>query len=411
MRKVLVVALREYNAAVRTKAFVIGLVMMPVLMGSSIVIQSLFKEKGELKPRTLAVADCTPGQKLLGGLKEGLPGGDASKVTLHRVDAPPDGDLQGLRRELNARLRAKECTAWLLIGPDVGRLKAPEDPDRGKVVFKSSRMTDQALGDWVKAALAVQVAQLRAAEAGVSPATGLEISREVKVEKEFDASVFLPLGLMMLMFMLILMAATPLMQGVVEEKMQRIAEVLLGSVSPFRLMLGKLIGMTAVSLTISAVYLAGAYWAAYHYGLSESIGGGLMAWFFVFQTLAALMFGALFIAVGAACTDTRETQNLLWPVMLLATLPMFFLGPLMRSPDSPVIVGLSYFPFATPSMMIARLGMADGARWWEPVAGAALMLVTTLACVWVAGRIFRVGILLSGKGANLAQMARWVIRG
>ena len=106
--------------------------------------------------------------------------------------------------------------------------------------------------------------------------------------------------------------------------------------------------MTAVSLTISAVYLGGAYWAAYHYGLSESIGGGLMAWFLVFQTLAALMFGALFIAVGAACTDMRETQNLLWPVMLLATLPMFFLGPLMRSPDSPVIVGLSYFPFATP---------------------------------------------------------------
>jgi ABC-2 type transport system permease protein len=166
-----------------------------------------------------------------------------------------------------------------------------------------------------------------------------------------------------------------------------------------------------VSLTISAVYLGGAYWAARHYGVAEYAPASLLLWFVAFQTLASLMFGALFIAVGAACTDMRETQNLLWPVMMLAVMPMFFLGPLMRSPNSPVIVGLSYFPFATPSMMIARLGMPDGAQWWEPYVGAALMLLTTLLCVWVAGRIFRVGILLMGKGASPVEIARWVFRG
>ena len=95
---------------------------------------------------------------------------------------------------------------------------------------------------------------------------------------------------MILMFMVVLMCATPLMQGVVEEKMQRIAEVLLGSVQPFPLMMGKLLGMAGVSLTIAAVYLGGAYWAAHHYGFAEYVGIDLLLWFLLYQTLAALMF-------------------------------------------------------------------------------------------------------------------------
>jgi ABC-2 type transport system permease protein len=316
-----------------------------------------------------------------------------------------------LKGELNAGLRRGDYTAWLLIGPDVAALGPPADPERARVVYRSKRAADQGFVEVARQALTAQVVQMRAAEANVSVQAAQHISREVRVERELDLSIFVPFGLMMLMFLLVLMAATPLMQGVVEEKMQRIAEVLLGSVSPFQLMLGKLIGMTAVSLTISAVYLGGAYWAARHYGVAEYAPASLLVWFVVFQALASLMFGSLFIAVGAACTDMRETQNLLWPVMMLAVMPMFFLGPLMRSPSSPFIVAMSYFPFATPSMMVARLGSPDGALWWEPFAGAALMVLTTLLCVWVAGRIFRVGILLMGKGANLGQMARWVIRG
>src|SRR5205823_3733084 len=144
------------------------------------------------------------------------------------------------------------------------------------------------------------------------------------------APVIVPIVLMLLMFTLVLMTATPLMQGVVEEKMQRIAEVLLGSLTPFQLMLGKLVGMTAVSLTIAAVYLSGAYWAAHHYGVAEHAPPVLLVWFVAYQTLASLMFGSLFIAVGAACTDMKETQNLLWPVMMLATFPMFVLASVLQ---------------------------------------------------------------------------------
>src|SRR5262249_29963620 len=97
-------------------------------------------------------------------------------------------------------------------------------------------------------------------------------------EQSKAASFAVPFVLLMLMFMVVMMGATPLMHGVVEEKMQRIAEVLLGSVSPFGLMMGKLVGMAAVSLTITAVYLGGAYWAAHHYGFAEHAPAGLLLW-------------------------------------------------------------------------------------------------------------------------------------
>jgi ABC-2 type transport system permease protein len=240
------------------------------------------------------------------------------------------------------------------------------------------------------------------------PVTGA--IREASLQDRI-APVAVPIGFMLLMFMVLMMTATPLMQGVVEEKMQRIAEVLLGSVRPFDLMLGKLLGMTAVSLTITAVYLGGAYWAARQYGFAEYIPGNLLAWFLVFQSLAALMYGSLFIAIGAACTDMKETQNLLWPVMLLAMLPMFLLGSVLQEPNSTVAFGLSFFPFSTPMLMILRQSVPPGVPSWQPILGVVLVMLTTLGCVWAAGRIFRVGILMQGKGAKLDEMMRWLIQG
>jgi ABC-2 type transport system permease protein len=217
--------------------------------------------------------------------------------------------------------------------------------------------------------------------------------------------------MLVLMYMIILMGSTPLMQGVVEEKMNRVAEVLLGSAQPFQLMLGKLIGMTGVSLTMTAVYLSGLYWAAQHYQFAEYVRPDLIAWFLLFQVLASLMYGSLFIAVGAACTDLKETQTLMWPVLILAMIPIFVLGNVLQEPNGPAATLLSFFPFATPSLMVARLGVPPGVPLWQPIAGVGGVLLTTLACVYAAGRIFRVGLLLQGKGANFGQMMRWVVRG
>src|SRR5207237_1351048 len=139
-------------------------------------------------------------------------------------------------------------------------------------------------------------------------------------------SFVLPAVLIVLMYFMILVGATPAMHGVIEEKQQRISEVLLGSVAPFELMLGKLLGVVAVALTVGGVYTVVGYSLAHKYGLTETLTPGLLAWFILFLVLAVLTYASLFIAVGAAANDIKETQSLLMPVMLLAAMPMLMLG-------------------------------------------------------------------------------------
>jgi ABC-2 type transport system permease protein len=469
MRKMLVVAAREYNAAVRTKTFIIGLVAMPLLMGGSILIQWFLEDFRDTKDKKFAVVDRTPNAQLFPLLEAsfkvynqlGTVDKDTGKqvrphfvVEKEAASANDPAAMAEQRLALSERVRKGELHGFLEIGVDVFELRPESDAtkllatttsgssrrfdsmadaleldDRHVVRYQSNRLGNDTFRAVVDRVVNEAIQRHRFADKNVNYPQVKELEQKVYLrgrglskrdrtgeiqdtsEASQIAALAVPGVMMMLMFMVMLMGSTPLMQGVVEEKMQRIAEVLLGSVRPFDLMLGKLVGMTAVSLTIATVYLGGAYWAAYHYGFSEFVSVPLLLWFLVYQALAALMFGSLFIAIGAACTDMKETQNLLWPVMLLACLPMFMLGNVIQEPNNAAATGMSFFPFATPMLMIARQAIPPGIPLWQPFAGVAIVLATTVLCVYAAGRIFRVGILMQGKGANYAQMFRWVLRG
>jgi ABC-2 type transport system permease protein len=439
MRKIFVIALREYNAAVRTKAFVISLVIMPLMMGGSILVQWLLKDYRDTKDKTFAVIYSSAGKRYYETVQNAVQAyndqqatGDTQAQARFKVEPMPapaaPKQLDDLRAELSERVRKGELVGFLEIGPDIVLVPKEED-ERRSLRYQTNRPTHREFPRLAKAAITAEVHKERSERAKLDANKVLEIVAAVPVvekglsrrnaegvvedatEQGRFAPMVVPGVLMILMYMMIMLGSTPLMQGVVEEKMQRIAEVLLGSVQPFPLMLGKIIGMTGVSLTIAAVYLGGAYWAAHRYGLSEYVPVNLLLWFVVFQTLASLMYGSLFIAVGAACTDMKETQNLLWPIMLLATLPMFVLRIVLQEPNSTVATAMSFFPFATPMLMIARQAVPPGIAWWQPALGAVGVLATTLVCVYAAGRIFRVGLLMQGKGARLGEMVRWVFRG
>jgi ABC-2 type transport system permease protein len=244
------------------------------------------------------------------------------------------------------------------------------------------------------------------------------VSRDVETgeinpaeESNRAANVLMPLGVMMLMFMIIMVGATPLMQTVLEEKTNRIAEVLIGSVSPFHLMLGKLLGMVGVTLTIVTIYLLGALWAMNQSGYGKYFPGHLVWWFAAYQVLAILMFGSVFAAIGAAVSDAREAQSMMTPVMLVVVSPMFVWLNVVKEPMSSFATIASLFPPATPMLMIMRQAVPPGVPAWQPALGIVLVLLTTILCIFAAGRIFRVGILMQGQGAKFGEMIRWVLRG
>jgi ABC-2 type transport system permease protein len=316
--------------------------------------------------------------------------------------------------------------------PEPGPPPTPNAPvkDRVSIRFQSDNPTNDAFPRWAdrvvneiiiavrceaeglsraKVKGIVQPAQLRIKDlVKRNPTTG---ALEEGSDEDRVAMFIVPAALMALMFLVVMVGATPLMQGVMEEKMQRIAEVLLGSVTPFELMLGKLLGMMGVALTLAGVYLGGAYWAVRPFGYTELLPTSLLLWFVVYLALAVVMYGSLFIAVGAACTDAKESQTLMMPVVMLIMIPIFTVQIVMMEPNSSVAMWLSLFPFATPMLMITRIGLPSGIPIWQPLLGVVGVLATTIACVYAAGRIFRVGILMQGKGARFSDLAKWVFRG
>ena len=436
MRKIWIVAAREYKAAVRTKAFLIGLLIMPIMMGASVLLQWLLKDMVDTETKHFVLVDRAGRSDIVKMLDAAYDAynktafdsaGVQRKPLFQWASAAPAPDLDLQRLELSQQVRTGKLIGFLEI---LTREQAGETgPSPIYLRYYTNRVTfvdfstvsNVAVSEYLRATLAGKFgldrddtqALLKPVELENKPllTRNAEGGIEEGSEQSRFTSLIVPSVLMLMMFMVVLMGSTPLMQSVVEEKMQRIAEVLLGSVPPFELMLGKLIGMTGVSLTIAAVYLTGAYWAATHFGFGEGLTADLLLWFVAFQACASLMFGSLFIAIGAACSEMKETQAMVLPVMLLASLPMFLLGTVMREPNGPVVRGFSFFPFATPSLMIGRLAALPNLSWWEPALGMMIVLSTTLLCVYVASRIFRVGLLLQGKRATVREIVRWIIKG
>jgi len=456
MRKTLVIASREYQASVRSKAFIISLVIMPVLMSAGYVLQQLFKNTEKKTGRAFALIDRTPGEALWKVIKWKAKAEPAYKIEHVDPEVNDPAKFEQRKLELSRRVESGELLGFVVIGAGVyPTVKTPFPPeeekkkDRWAIRYQSSSPANDDFPFWVKEKVDEAVREERCRiearlwrpiqeQSGQKtvksvPQELLQMVTQVTMpihlskggltqksalgkitdapEEARVAAFAVPFGLMMLMFIVVMIGATPLMQGIIEEKMQRIAEVLLGSVQPFELMMGKLLGMAGVSLTLVGIYLGGGYLALHHLGYARYLPTHLLAWFLVFEVLSVFMYGSLFIAVGAACTDTKETQAMLMPVMLVACIPFFILGAVLQDPESPLAEWMSFFPFATPMLMIVRQALVPHMDWWQPVLGAVLVLLTTLLCIYAAGRIFRVGLLMQGKGARFSDLVRWVFRG
>jgi ABC-2 type transport system permease protein len=442
MRKMIVVAVREYQAAVKSKAFLMTLVAMPILWGGSIVVQMAMRNKVDTKDKRIAVVDYTDhlydavaAAAQVRNEKDIFEGEGADRkqvkprFLVERVD-PRGDDAAKARLALSERVRkadSKEIMAFVVIGADV--IRPGPDPANASIDYHSNSPTYDDIQHWIAGPLNERVQQLRLQAANLDAGIVAAATKRVPVanlglvsrdeagniteaEKTNElANIFVPMGLMMLMLMVVMVGASPLVQSVLEEKTLRIAEVLLGSVPPFQLMMGKLVGMVGVSLTIVTVYLVGAFYAIHQAGFGSFFPAHIVWWFVIFQSLAVLMYGSLFIAVGAAVSDMKEAQSLVTPVMLIAVSPMFVWINVVKEPSSSFALAMSLIPPATPMLMTIRQAVPPGIPTWQPLLGILLVLLTTVACVFAAGRIFRVGILMQGKGAKVGEMMRWVLRG
>ena len=191
------------------------------------------------------------------------------------------------------------------------------------------------------------------------------------------------------MFMIVLVGSSPMAMNVMEEKQIRIAEVLLGSVRPFDLMMGKLLGGVGVAVTLLAIYLSGVYFAAGRMlppdiKVNQILTPQIIVWFVLFCMVSVFMYGAMFVAVGAAVSNAKEAQSLITPVMLVVILPTMMLAQIIQSPSGMLAKVFGFFPTSAPMVMMARLSVPPGIPSWQPFIAMIVVLLTTVVLVWCA---------------------------
>ncbi len=433
MNKTLLIAGNEFSAFVRSKAFIISVLFAPAIMGISVVIQKVVQDHVDTTERKFAIIDAT-GQ-LAAALETAARARNAEFADTSDREALggsftpeiAEGDsLPELRLKLSERIRDDDLFAFIEIPANILQTNAPPEAVR----YYSDEPTYRNLPRWLEATLSAEVRDLRFAAANIDAAArqkfqqldvSVKISAMELVERDSESgkiadaqkvdkvrAFIVPIALMILMYIIVLTSTPNILNSVLEEKMSRISEVLLGSVSPMQLMLGKLIGCLWIAGILALLYLGSALGAAHYHGYGDAVPPAQLAWFAIYLLLAIFFFGSLFIAIGAACSDIKSAQAAMVPVMMLVIMPLMAFPIILKNPNGNVAVALSLFPPATPLLMTLRLALQPGPPLWQPILALVLTCGTTLGIVWAAGKVFRTGILMQGKSASLREMVRWV---
>lgn len=410
-RKAFRVARWEFVERVKTKSFIIGLFLTPGLMIMFFVIPSLLSGTLEgSSVKTIAVYDGT------GVLM------DSIRTTFDRSFTLPDGSpryrIVAIDSALSPARAEAECDRHILDeSVESALLIPPAALDSLRVEFRSLNVSDIERAVRVEQALSDVMTGHKLAHAGLDPAkvrelnrraslTTVRVSREGETETGFLESFGISYVLLIMLMIMVLGSGQMLVRSMVEEKSNRIVEILVSSCSAVDLMFGKIMGLSLLGMvqvlvwsviSVTAVLLTGVT------GLPlENLW--LMILYFL---LGFLLYASMFVAFGCLASTEQEAQQMTGYLSILLSLPLVIAILVSQNPNSPIMTGLTMVPLLTPSMMILRLPILTPPL-WEIVVSLAILLLSVFAMIWIAAKIFRIGILLTGKRPSLDEIVRWI---
>jgi ABC-2 type transport system permease protein len=428
MGKLLAIVRREYVERVRNRWFLIATIFGPVLFGVLMFAPAFLSDRVETASadlRYIIVIDATGGTvgrriaaELVGGAS-----GDPSRMRLHEVVPAAVAATEAAARSEVAR---RQAVGFLTL--DSAALTG------GEVRYAGTNAT--ALGDLrrIESIVRQQVLAARLERAGVTPDESAELARaKVTLRTEHltrarqggasgEVSGTFALLVAVVLYSSILLYGQMVMRGVMEEKQTRVAEVVLSSVSANKLLAGKVIGVGAVGLSQLAI------WAALSYGMME-VRRPVLARFGITATelrlpsvdlvtalsllafflLGYVFFAALFAVVGAVVSSEQEAQQAQTPVILLLVSSVAVLQPVMTSPDGGLARVMATLPFSAPIVMPLRMSMVPVTN-AEVLASLIALAAAVYWAVWLAARVYRVGLLMYGKQPSVREILRWTRR-
>ena len=432
-RRVRSVARREFLARVRSRWFLFSTLVVPLLFLGAMILPAVLVDRSAGEPKPLLIVDETDerlSDPLIELLREdGVP---ARRLPDRARGAADRGRVAGTTLDtLRSRILAEEgasdddaAAAWLYLPPDLvqgGEATLVEDRETGPLLRRS-----------VSGALREVVTSRRLERAGLGGAEVEDALRPVSVKVEplrvedGPAGLRQALGFMfaMALYVMFIVYGQMIARGVLEEKTSDIVEILVSSLRPWEMMLGKILGIGAVGLTQVAIWV-GVIGLASAFGLASAAPAlaelgldisqiafpwDLILWSMVYFFTGYLLYSGVFAAAGAMVTSEQDIQQVLIPALIPLVLPILVLPAAMQTPDAGWVVVMSLIPFFSPILRPMRIA-ASHVPVWQSLLAVALLLVTTYLLARAAGRIYRMGILMKGKRPNLPEFVRWIRHG
>ncbi|MEM4261158.1 MAG: ABC transporter permease [Candidatus Woesearchaeota archaeon] len=416
----------EYLTKVKSKGFIIGTILGPIFLIAVIFIPILitYATVGTSERKILIIDNGT-------GIGKEIVNRDPTKFEI--TDEPLDSLKSKLTRKaidgyfvLDSNVIAKaELDIFLREGGGVGTETTIDNIKPLLKYYKTISVLDKTSLDSTSKKAIFQDFKFN------------KITPTIQGEKRYDGSAFAGLGYLLgfAIYMMVLMYGTTVMRGVIEEKANRIIEVIASSAKPYEIMMGKVIGIGLVGLTQIIVWTAFVIIIMFFGGaiLKDIIPASAMKSMstqdmsfvsFVFPSMTTerllliilcfifyflsgyFIYSSIFAAIGSAVDQESDAQQLQFPVMIPIILPILLLPAVMNNPESTLSTILSLFPFFTPILMTVRVAATD-VPILEIILSFILLIGTFVLCVWFASKIYRVGILMYGKKPYIKDIIKW----
>ena len=411
--KILLVAQREFMENVRTKGFWIGILVFPVLLTAGVTVPVLIERTRDA--RQFAVIDQSGW--VLDAIAERI-AQDTARFALVRGATSSDED------ELNRLVRDEEIAAYFVIPP------RPEQGSEG-ARYVTRNLADDDLPDWFTARVSEVVQRRRLAEARLDPALVQFVQEPIRFEERKVSGTgeaeevsardrirqLAPMVFVYLLWVAVFSAAQMLLTSTIEEKSNRIVEVLLSSISPVQLMAGKITGVAWTGLAMIGAWILSFFvvvkfvppmlGAPATFDVSFILQDPVyLISFAIYFVLGYLLFSAMVATIGAAVNTLKESQNLMTPITVLLIVPLFAMMPIAQDPNGGLAKVMSWIPLFTPFVMMNRA--AGPPSLVEYVGTTALLIVSIAIALWAAAKVFRIGVLMTGKAPTPREIIRWI---
>jgi ABC-2 type transport system permease protein len=434
MSKTLVVMKREFLEFVQTKTFVIGTLLGPVLMVGFFALQIFILTRSGGGAHEIAIVDQTEAgiapqfSQTLAAIGANMPIGKPTEYRTTVLARP--ANLEQLRDSLDARIEADSLDGYLIIPPGIMASDTAQ--------YFGRNATSQTVVGQIRSALQNTVQSARLQGQGIDPAMVTSALRPVEIEAEKtggrgvtgSAAGGQAIGFLMgfAIYLVVLLYGAAIMNGVLEEKRDKIVEVIVSSLRARDLMIGKVLGIGGAGLLQMLVWVvtvglvlayAGSIAAILNLdaekaraftavsGMLPKVPASVGVIFLIFFAGGFFIYSTLYAAIGSVATTNQEAQQLVFPAMLPIMIGFLMSMGAVENPDSSMAIAGSLIPLTSPLVMPIR-AVAGSATIAQLTISIVLMIATGFAILWMAAKIYRVGIFATGKRPTWAELARWI---